>query len=149
MRQYKSQLYKVSLIIISISSYIIIKSYIIIYNGVIDMVTLSTGLVIAGAYADKLRRTLFAQLSDKVKSGELDSKEVARAAAEVNQLLFNILVEDLKIEKGDVVRIRIDYDVKDGEIKWDLSTLSVEAFKRLEDEKVAEVVKKRVEELSK
>jgi len=113
------------------------------------MVTLSTGLVIAGAYADKLRRTLFAQLSDKVKSGELDSKEVARAAAEVNQLLFNILVEDLKIEKGDVVRIRIDYDVKDGEIKWDLSTLSVEAFKRLEDEKVAEVVKKRIEELSK
>ena len=149
MRQYKSQLYKVSLTIISISSYIIIKLYIIIYNEVIDMVTLSTGLVIAGAYADKLRRTLFAQLSDKVKSGELDSKEVARAAAEVNQLLFNILVEDLKIEKGDVVRIRIDYDVKDGEIKWDLSTLSVEAFKRLEDEKVAEVVKKRVEELSK
>jgi len=28
---------------------------------------LSTGLVIAGAYADKLRRTLFAQLRDLVK----------------------------------------------------------------------------------
>ena len=113
------------------------------------MVTLSTGLVIAGAYADKLRRTLFAQLSEKIKNGELDSKEVARAAAEVNQLLFNILVEDLKIEKGDVVRVRVDYDVQDGKVKWDLSTLAVEAFKRIDDEEVNKVVRKRVEEASK
>jgi len=112
------------------------------------MVTLSTGLIIAGAYADKLRRTLFAQLSERVKSGEIDSKEVARAAAEVNQLLFNILVEDLKIDKGDVVRVRVDYNVEDGMIKWDLNTLSLEVFKRISDEEINSVIKKRVGELS-
>jgi len=80
------------------------------------MPTLSTGLIIAGAYADKLRRTLFAQLSDRVKSGEIDSKEVARAAAEVNQLLFNIIVEDLKMNKGDVVRVRVDYEIEGSQI---------------------------------
>lgn len=110
------------------------------------MPTLSTGLVIAGAYADKLRRTLFAQLRGDVKSGKLSNQEVARGAAEINQLLFHILVEDLKVEKGDVVRVKIDYDVVDGSVKWDLSSLTVEAFKRTNDDEVYKVVKKRVEE---
>jgi len=113
------------------------------------MPSLSTGLVIAGAYADKLRRTLFAQLRDDVKAGNVSNQEVARAAAEMNQLLFHILVEDLKIEKGDVVRVRVDYNVEDGTIKWNLSTLTVEAFKRMDDGEVQGVVKKRVEEFSK
>jgi len=108
------------------------------------MPTLSTGLVIAGAYADKLRRTLFAQLSQKIKAGELESSEVARAAAEINQLLYNILVHDLKIEKGDVVRIRIDYDIKDGSITWKKDTLSLEVFKRVDESKVAEAIKNRI-----
>ena len=111
------------------------------------MPTLSTGLIIAGAYADKLRRTLFAQLSDKVKSGELDSKEVARAAAEVNQFLFNIIVEDLKMDKGDVVRIRVDYEVEGSQIKWNYSTLQLEAFKRIDDNQVMDIVKRRIQEL--
>ncbi len=35
------------------------------------MPLLSTGLIIAGAYADKVRRTLFAQLKDKIKHNEI------------------------------------------------------------------------------
>jgi len=112
------------------------------------MATLSTGLIIAGAYADKLRRTLFAQLRDQVKSGALKSQEVARAAAEVNQLLYNILVEDLKIEKGDVVRVRLDYEIKDGKIIWNYPTMTLEAFKRIDDNKVMEIVKKKLSESS-
>ncbi|HIQ13939.1 MAG TPA: DUF2258 domain-containing protein [Thermoprotei archaeon] len=113
------------------------------------MPTLSTGFVIAGVYADKLRRTLFAQLRNDVKEGRLSNQEVARAAAEINQLLFHILVEDLKIGKGDVVRVKVDYEVVDGSVKWDLSTLSVEAFKRTNDDEVNNIVKKRIEELLK
>jgi len=112
------------------------------------MATLSTGLIIAGAYADKLRRTLFAQLKDQVKNGTLESQEVARAAAEVNQLLYNILVENLKIEKGDVVRVRLDYEIKDGKIAWNYSSMTIEAFKRIDDNKVMEIVKKRISESS-
>ncbi|MEB3816430.1 MAG: DUF2258 domain-containing protein [Desulfurococcales archaeon] len=104
------------------------------------MPTLKSGLVIAGAYADKVRRVLFAQLKDNIKKGEVDSKEVARAAGELNRLLFEILVYKLGIDKGDVVRITVDYDVVDGSIKWNLDTLKLEVWKRLPQEEIDKAV---------
>lgn len=114
------------------------------------MPQLSTGFVIAGAYADKLRRVLFAQLRDRIRSGEIDNKTVAMRAGELNRLLFEILVNKLKIDKGDVVRIRIEYDVVNGDIRWKLDTLRIEAFRRIPDDEVERVVKesiKRYEEI--
>ncbi len=111
---------------------------------------LSSGYIIVGAYADKIRRTLFAQLRDRIKKGEIDSKTVAKAAADLNKLLYEILVNRLKLDKGDVVRIRVEYGVEDGEIKWNLESLRVEAFRRIPDEEVEKVVKEsigRIEEL--
>lgn len=108
------------------------------------MPQLSTGFVIAGAYADKLRRVLFAQLRDAIKRGEIDNKTVAQRAGELNRLLFEILVNKLKIDKGDVVRIRIEYDVKDGDIVWKLDTLRIEAFRRIPDEEVEKIVKESI-----
>lgn len=108
------------------------------------MATLRTGTVIAGAYADKVRRVLFAQLRDRVKSGELSNSEVARAAGELNRLLFEILVNKLRVDKGDVVRITVDYDIEDGTIKWNLDTLQIQAWRRIPDEEVAEIVRETV-----
>ena len=105
---------------------------------------LSTGLVIAGAYADKVRRTLFAQ----AKGLGVDAREVVRAAAELNRVLFKILVESLKLDKGDVVRVRIEYDVRDGRIVWDYRSLQVEAFRRVPDEEVQRKVEETVGNLS-
>ncbi len=105
------------------------------------MPTLRSGLVIAGGYADKVRRVLFAQMKDKIKSGEVDAREVARAAGELNRLLFEILVNRLGVDKGDVVRIIVDYDFEDGTIKWNLDTLQVQVWRRVPDEEVAEKVK--------
>ena len=102
---------------------------------------LSSGLVIAGAYADKLRRTLYAQLKDRIKSKEIDSKEVARASAELNRLLYEIIVNKIRLDKGDVVRVRIDYEEKDGQIVWKYDTLEIEAFRRVNEEKVKEAIK--------
>ena len=82
------------------------------------MATLNTGLVIVGAYADKVRRTLFAQLKDRIKAKEIDSKIVAKASGDLNKLLYEIFVNRLKLDKGDVVRIVVNYDVVDGEIVW-------------------------------
>ena len=59
------------------------------------MPTLSTGYVIVGAYAIKIRRTLFAQQKDRIKNKELDGKEIARASGELNKVLFDILVNKL------------------------------------------------------
>ncbi len=110
---------------------------------------LSTGLVIAGAYADKLRRTLFAQLRDYIKQKRIEPSEVARAAGEVNRLLFDIIVNKLKLDKGDVVRARIEYELverEDGKlgIKWLYDTLTLEAFRRVPQEEVDRAVKETV-----
>ena len=118
---------------------------------------LSTGLVIAGAYADKLRRTLFAQLRDYIKQKRIESSEVARAAGEVNRLVYDIIVNKLKLDKGDVVRIRIKYRLEESpegkvQIRWLYDTLKIEAFRRIPDEEVEKAVKetlgKREEVLS-
>ena len=106
---------------------------------------LSTGLVIAGAYADKLRRTLFAQLRDMVKQNKEFAREVARASGEINRLLYIILVEKLGVDKGDVVRIRVQYSVEDDRIKWYYDTLRVEYFRRVPDEEVMKVVREAIE----
>ncbi len=109
---------------------------------------LSTGLVIAGAYADKLRRTLFAQLREHVRKNREVAREIARAAGEINRLLYYILVEELKSSKGDVVRIRVKYSFNPEtmEIKWKYDTLKVEYFKRVPDEKVTSIVEKVISE---
>jgi hypothetical protein len=103
------------------------------------MPTLSSGYVIAGAYADKLRRTMFAQLREDIRRGNITSQEVARAVGELNSTLYRILVDTFKIDKGDVVRIRIDYRIEDGKIVWDPSKLSIEVFRR--DQQVESAVK--------
>ena len=98
---------------------------------------LSTGLVIAGAFADKLRRVLFAALSDK-----LPRDEIVRAASELNQLLYRVIVEELGLGKGDAVRIRVHYAVENGRVRWLTDTLRIEAWRRVPDEEVAEAVRR-------
>ncbi len=110
------------------------------------MPTLSTGLIIAGAYADKVRRTLFAQLKDKIKQGEITPQEIARAAGELNRIIYEILVNKLKIDKGDVVRVRVDYEVENGKVVWNYKTLRIEAFKRVSDEEVDKMLKESLPE---
>ncbi|RLG77891.1 MAG: DUF2258 domain-containing protein [Thermoprotei archaeon] len=107
------------------------------------MPRLSSGLVIAGAYADKIRRTLFAQLRDAVKQGKISGQRVAYAAAQLNRVLYTILVENLKVDKGDVVRVRIEYELDEekGEIVWKWDTMSLEVFRRVPQEEVDNVIK--------
>jgi hypothetical protein len=101
------------------------------------MPTLRSGAVILGAYASKIRKTLFAQLKDKVKAGEVSSQEIARAAGELNKTLYTLFVERLKLEKGDVVRISIDYEIDEQKISWKWDTIKIECFRRVPEEEIA------------
>ncbi|MCX8195856.1 MAG: DUF2258 domain-containing protein [Acidilobaceae archaeon] len=105
------------------------------------MVQLRSGVVIAGGYANKVRRTLFAQISSMAKKGEIPqvpAKEVAEKAKELNTLLYELLVNELKVDKGDVVRISIEYEIKDGTISWKWETLDIEVWRRVDSKEVAE-----------
>jgi len=106
------------------------------------MPTLRSGYIIVGAYADKIRRVAFAQLKDSVKEGILKSSDIAYHVGQLNRVLYKVLVDDLKLGKGDVVRISIDYEVRQGLIEWKFDTLKIEAFRRIPDEEVTSVLGK-------
>jgi hypothetical protein len=101
------------------------------------MPVLRTGYVIAGAYADKVRRTLFAQTRDLVKSGTLTPQEVARATGELNRILYEVFVNKLKTDKGDVVMVNIEYNIEDNRIVWNYDKLEVRVWRRERDDVVA------------
>lgn len=111
-----------------------------------NMPRLSSGLVIAGAYADKIRRTIFAQLRDYIKKNRDWGQKVAFAVAQLNRVLYTLLVEQLKIDKGDVVRIRIDYEIDESakNIVWKWDSINVEVFRRVPQEQVDSAVKQLV-----
>ncbi|AJC72518.1 hypothetical protein X802_10415 [Thermococcus guaymasensis DSM 11113] len=105
---------------------------------------LSTGYVRASGYAHKVRRVLFA-----LTRGKVDPKEVIRAAGELNQRIFERLLE-LKVDKADVVRITVPFEIEDGRIVWDYGNLKIEVYKKGEEERLAkalEEVEEREREL--
>jgi len=92
---------------------------------------LSTGFVRASGYAYKVRRVLFA-----LTRGKVDPKEVVRAAGELNQHIFEKLGE-LGVEKSDVIRITVPFNIDEGKIEWDYENLKIEVYKKSEEEKLA------------
>ncbi len=105
---------------------------------------LSTGYVRASGYAHKVRRVLFA-----LTRGKVDPKEVVRAAGELNQHIFERLLE-LNVDKADVVRITVPFEIKDGKIVWDYKNLNIEVYRKGEEERLAkalEEVEEREKEL--
>lgn len=108
------------------------------------VVKLSTGYVRASGYAHKIRRVLFALARKKV-----EPKEIIRASAELNQRIFEEF-QRLGVAKEDVVRITVDFDIKDGSIVWDYGSLRIEVYRKGEEEKLAramEEVEEREREL--
>ncbi|ASJ02999.1 hypothetical protein A3L09_06875 [Thermococcus profundus] len=92
---------------------------------------LSTGYVRASGYAHKVRRVLFALVRRRV-----EPKEVVRAAGELNQRIFDRLVE-MKVDKADVIRVTVPFSIRDGQIVWDYENLEIEVYRREEEENLA------------
>ena len=107
------------------------------------MSTLRSGAVILGAYATKIRKALFAQLKDKIKAGEIPSQEIARASGELNKTLYILFVEKLKLEKADVVRVEIDYEIENSRIVWKWDKIKISCYRKVPDEEIS----KNIEEV--
>lgn len=107
-------------------------------------VKLSTGYVRASGYAHKIRRVLFALARKKV-----EPKEIIRASAELNQRIFEEF-QRLNVSKEDVVRITVEFQIRDGSIVWDCDSLRIEVYRKGEEERLAkamEEVEEREREL--
>ncbi|MEM4461108.1 MAG: DUF2258 domain-containing protein [Nanopusillaceae archaeon] len=112
------------------------------------MTRLSTGFVIVGAYAKKLRKTLFAQLKDKIKDKEIANK-LAYSSAQLNKLLFEVIVNKLKLEKGDLVKIVIEYEFDENkkEVNWKYDTLKIISYKKVPQEEIEKHLEETLKEL--
>ncbi|MEM2376345.1 MAG: DUF2258 domain-containing protein, partial [Sulfolobales archaeon] len=111
------------------------------------MATLRSGYIIVGAYADKIRRVAFAQLRELIKEGSVKGSDVAFKVAQLNKVLYRIFVDELKLGKGDVVRISVDYELREGSIEWLFDTLKVEVFRRMPEDEVTKVLNRVREEV--
>ncbi len=81
-----------------------------------EKVELRTGVIPVALYADKLRKVALAVFKN------LAPRDVIlRDIAKLNQVLYGKLVEELKLGKGDFVRITVKafYDKDKGEISFE------------------------------
>jgi len=96
-------------------------------------IRISTGLVRAAGYADKLRRVLIA-----ATKGKAPIEEAIKIASYINQHLFKIFREN-NVEKSDVVRIFLNIDIVDSKILIDWNSLSIEVYKPHQEFEAKEV----------
>jgi len=84
---------------------------------------LSTGIIVAARFADKLRRVALVAFGKMV-----DKNVVLRDVAELNKELYEEIVNKRKIGKLDVIRILVDaeYDEKENRIKF--SNIRIQHF---------------------
>lgn len=77
---------------------------------------LSTGLIIAARFADKLRRVAIVALSKMVPKDV-----IIRDVSELNMKLHNEIVEKRKIGKLDIIKITVNgyYDQASNKIVWE------------------------------
>lgn len=95
---------------------------------------LNIGYVCVSGYVYKVRRVFFVLVKGKV-----DFKEVVRVVGEFNLKIFEEF-QKLGVEKEDVVRISVEFFIKDGLIVWDYDILFIEVYKKSEEERFVKVM---------
>ncbi|MEM1661846.1 MAG: DUF2258 domain-containing protein [Desulfurococcaceae archaeon] len=116
------------------------------------MPRLNTGLIYAAIYADKIRKTVFAQLKEFARDKEV-AKKINYYVARLNRALFTLLIEDIKLSKDDGIKIMIDYefDEVNKSITWKWDTLQIVVYKKMPEDQIKVYLEKFIpiaEELS-
>jgi len=107
----------------------------------------STGIVLMSGYAHKLRRVIFAQISNLIKEGKITKEQANTDVGLLNRKLYKILVEELKLDRTDIVRIKGEYEILDGKIVWKYDKITIEVWKKdtEQSEKATELIRKEAE----
>ena len=86
-------------------------------------VELRTGVIPAARYASKLRRVAFAVLR-----GTAPNEVIIRDISELNKELYHKIVEEMKCQKGDLIRITVDATYDEENKKIIFENLKIERF---------------------
>lgn len=113
---------------------------------------LSTGLIIAARYADKLRRVALVAFSKMVPKDV-----IIRDVSELNKELYDLIVNQMKIDKLDVIRLLVDAEYDEENKKLKFSNIRIVRYitedqcnKKMDEiSKQLEDYKKKYEELNK
>jgi hypothetical protein len=81
---------------------------------------LSTGIIVAARFADKLRRVALVTLS-KIAPKDL----VIREVSELNKRLYKKIVEEMKLDKLDIIRITVEAEINVSEKRIIWSNLKI------------------------
>lgn len=106
---------------------------------------LSTGLIIAARYADKLRRVALVAFS-KIAPRDI----IIRDISELNKQLYTKIVEEMKVGKLDVIRILVDAEYDDQNQRLNFTNVRIIRYFTEDQckEKYADVIREN-EELKK
>ena len=100
---------------------------------------LSTGLIIAARYADKLRRVALVAFSKFVPKDV-----IIRDISELNKQLYSKIVEEMKLNKLDVIKITLEAEYDDENKKLNFSNIRI--IRYLTEEQCEEKYKSIIEE---
>ncbi len=84
---------------------------------------LSTGLIIAARYADKLRRVALVAFS-KVAPKDV----IVRDVSELNKQLYHKIVEEMRLGKLDVIRILVDAEYDEQANKLNFTNVRIARY---------------------
>ncbi len=86
-------------------------------------IELRTGVIPTAIYANKLRRVAFVLLGKQVPKDV-----IMRDITELNQNLYHKLVEEMKLDKGDLIRITLTATYDKNSNKLTFSNLKVDRY---------------------
>ncbi len=92
--------------------------------------TLRTGIVRLPTVYDKVRRTIFAQLTPYIKEGIVKDESVRKALGLLNKTLFILFNKQVDATRECAVSVTIDWYVEENEVKFAWETLNIVLWKR-------------------
>ncbi|MFP3190297.1 MAG: DUF2258 domain-containing protein [Thermoproteota archaeon] len=106
-----------------------------------QVVKISTGVVVAAIFADKLRRTILAALGKNVPKDILIAE-----VAKLNQELYKKIVEEMKTDKRDPIQITLNAIYDKQLNKLEFRDIAIERF--LPESKVTSAIESANRELN-
>lgn len=110
-----------------------------------EEIELSTGIIRTSGYAVKLRKVMLARFKKIIPINV-----IIRDISEYNKYLYSLLIQQMKLEKNDLIKLTIKVSYNKDENKFKFSLVNIEKYlaeKQLK-EKINEELKNYIQEIN-